>query len=161
MSTQSLDRVLTSGVDQAWARLTDPGVSRSRADLATDATVTLHEVDGDDVRVGIDTPVPEKWVPPMVRGRTGGGYSLPTVRRVEQWRRDGDTVTGTMTIDIDGVPADASGRMSLTPSGGGTAAHYEVSLKVHIPLVGRVVEATVLPQILTVIGQELAILDRA
>lgn len=162
MSTREISAALDSRPDEVWDRLVDPDVSAARAALeGSGGRVTRHEVEGDDLVVGIDTDVPETWIPPMVRGRLGkgGAPGLPVVRRVERWRRTDDAVDGDMTITIDGVPAQSAASMSIETTDRGTEGFYEVSLVVQLPIVGRAIEQSVLTKIAGVLKQEIALLD--
>lgn len=171
MSVRSLIRQMSSSPEEIWARLRDPAVSERRAALGGESsTVTVHDADSPDrLRVGIDTTVPESWMPSVVRGRLRGrtGFGLPTVRRVETWERTGvegdpgggGDLDGWMSLEVDGAPGDASCEMQIVGDGAGSVARYDLSLTVQVPLVGRAIETAVLSRILGVLERELDILD--
>lgn len=181
MTLRSLTCRMTSTPDELWARLRDPAMSERRAALGGESsTVTVHDADGAGrLRVGIDTAVPESWMPAVVRGRLRGrsGFGLPTVRRVETWERVGtdldtdragdrqggatgmDDIDGWMSLDIHGAPGDASCEMHIAGAGEGSVVRYELSLTVNVPVVGRAIESAVLSRIEDVLERELEILD--
>lgn len=153
MATTTFTRPMTSTRDQVWARLLDPQVAESRARAeGVNGSVTRHEPGADQVVIGIDTPVPDSWLPAMARGHQA------TVRRVETWH-DGDALTGDMSLQIAGAPGTASCRMSIGNENGTLVARYDISLTVSVPLIGKSIEASILPRIAGVLEDEVAILD--
>lgn len=169
MATRTLTRRMSATPEQIWARLCERSVSDARAGLGGESsTVTIHEPSEGHLRVGIDTAIPESWMPPMVRKRLSGrtGFGVPTVRRVETWERvdtvadpDGVDIDGSMSLEIDGAPGDASCEMRVADAGAGSVIRYDLSLTVSVPLVGRAIETAVLGRIADVLEQELEILD--
>ncbi|MDO5626981.1 MAG: DUF2505 domain-containing protein [Mobilicoccus sp.] len=165
MTTREIAVVLRSPIDVVWARLIDPETTARRAALdGADGRVTRHAVgegDGAELIVGIDTDVPESWMPPMVRSMmgTGRGPGLPVVRRLERWTRHDDAIDGDMEIVVQGVPARSGATMSIEARESGAEAFYEVSLTVSVPVVGRAVEQAVSERIIGVLGAELDVLD--
>jgi hypothetical protein len=135
---------LESSVDAVLARLTDRAFvdGRTAANASLRGDVVGHEVDEETIVIRTRATVPVDWLPAVVGSRV---TSLPTVDREETWdRRSG---SGRMTFAISGVPARASGTMSLRPRGTGSLLTFRIDLGVDMPFVGGVVEKAVAAQI--------------
>lgn len=132
-----------------WALLADPAViqGRTAGHHGLDATVTGHRIEGADV-MSIDTMgvMPSTWLPPVIAGRAEG--HLPSVHRTETWfRTSGHMLEGRMTFAIRGVDAaSAEGWMRVRGTGTETetetagALLQEITIAVHLPLLGGLIE---------------------
>lgn len=117
----------------------------------------LHEPYLARVSLQVATDVPLDWVPSVLRSGLG---AHPKVLRSEEWELlDENRLVGTSTFHVTDAAARGSGCTELTWSdaGGLLVAHLEVS--VSLPLVGRVVELAIAPQLERGLEQEVGFYD--
>ena len=59
-----------------------------------------------------------------------------TMRQTDEWAADGDTWTGTFSVDVQGAPVKIHGSMRLDPRGDRTEHGVTLAMEVKVPLVG-------------------------
>ena len=105
----------------------------------------------------VATDIPLDWVPSALRSGLG---AHPKVVRREEWELLAeDRLVGTSTFHVTDAAARGTGRTELTwtDAGGLIVAHLEV--RVSLPLVGRVVERAIAPQLERGLEQEVGFYD--
>ncbi len=126
-----------------WDLLADPAVveGRTTGHHGLGAVVVGHRMDGADA-LSIDTmgTMPSWWLPPVLAGKAEG--RMPSVHRTETWHRAGEHVLdGRMAFTIRGVEAaSAHGRMRVRGSETVGELHQEITIAVHVPLLGGLIE---------------------
>lgn len=102
---------------------------------------SIETVDG-AARVSILAAVPPQFVPASYRKFVPPNLK---VRIVEDWQAPaGDrSPTGTMTVEVRGMPVRAQASFRLDAEGGSTLRSYLGDLAVSIPFVGAKIEQTV------------------
>ena len=118
---------------------TVPGVVLT--DVAQHAGALEHSVAVNPDNTSLNMALP---VPANLAKFVGSTISLEMTFRFQPPAADG-SVTGTVDVDVAGLPVDVAARALLTPTGGTTVAHYAGTLTVKIPLVGRKVELVFSP----------------
>lgn len=144
------------------ARMGSAEVARARIDadplLSTELSrLEQYDADSGAMTYATVSQIPSSWFPRRV---ARAAKVLPSVHRAEHWRvlPDGSAEAG-VELEIHGVPADAGGRVALTPTDDGDSEmSYTVRLAVHVPIVGGLVENVVLHRIADTIRAEAAIL---
>lgn len=128
--------------DEVFASLCDPAYLTRRADVNSSlkSEVQRHEVQGDEIHIVTLAAVPADWMPAKISHRIAGSTQA---ERYELWRRVGATLIGTMEFAIKGVPAQASGSMTVTPKNDGSNFVQHIEMSVDLPIVGKLIESTV------------------
>lgn len=129
-----------AAVDQVARMLADEEFVRAKID-ASGALDSSYEVSWQGAAFTVTTRrrMPTDQVP--ARFRSLVGQSLD-VRLVEAWQApqaDGSR-TGTLSLDIAGVPVRVDGRLALTATATGTAQHMSGDITASIPLFGGPIE---------------------
>ncbi len=111
------------------------------ADVAQHAGALSHSsrIEGDTTHLAMEIPAPDD-----VQKFVGRSVNLQLTMRFDAATADGSR-PGHVTVEVPGMPVDASARARLTPQGDHTVGDYDGELKVRIPLVGKKVEAKVEP----------------
>ncbi|QDB78669.1 DUF2505 domain-containing protein [Georgenia sp. 311] len=122
------------------AMLADDGFVRRKIEAsgALDASCEILR-EGEAFTVTTRRKMPTDQVPSRFRSLVGQSLD---VRLVEAWgapQADGSR-SGTLALDIAGVPVRVNGRMSLTPAGEGAAQSYSGDVTASIPLFGKPIE---------------------
>lgn len=144
------------------ARMGSREVAQARIDadplLSTElARLEPYDELGGRMTYATVSQIPSGWLPGRV---ARAAKVLPSVHRAEHWRvlPDG-AAEADVELAIHGVPADASGHVTLVASGSEACElTYTVDLSVHIPIVGGLVENVVLHRIADTIRAEAAVL---
>lgn len=83
--------------------------------------------------------MPTDQVPSRFRSLVGQSLDVRLVEAWEAPQADG-TRSGTLALDIAGVPVRATGRMLLRPSGEGSSQSFSGDVTASIPLFGKPIE---------------------
>ena len=59
-----------------------------------------------------------------------------TMLQTDEWTANGDTWSGTFSVDVQGAPVKISGTMRLEPSGDKSTHAVSLTMEVKVPLVG-------------------------
>ena len=106
-------------------------------------------LDGDTVTVEMKQGIPEDKLPSMITKVRPGDLEIP---RRNEFTRNGDTISGTMTASVTGAPATVEATVSVT--GDPAAMQYSGSANVSIPFVGGKIEKAVIDELTKLLDAE-------
>lgn len=135
--------------------ISDPAFQEAKCE----ATGSLaHEVDvreHDDGAVTVHSrrTMPTDRIPDAVRSFVGATVYL---RETQRWRpaADDGTRSGSITVEIEGLPVRFTAATALTIDGPGTHQPIEGELKASVPLFGRRIESAAEPAVRAAIRVE-------
>lgn len=132
-------------------RLADPAVAAARAasDPTLQAEVTELSGGEGELHMAVVAELPDSWAPAPVRSRL---LATPRIIRRETWLiADDGAAYADMNIEVEGVPATTMTTVArLAPMAdhvNSSELTYLLSLTVDLPIIGGLVERTVMEQI--------------
>jgi len=152
-----MERVVAMLRNEECARL------RAEAAGAVGADVMIDVQDDGSFTVVIRRAVPSSTLPSEFRALVGSELA---VRYTEAWLApatgDADAEAsreGTFAVEVMGAPGHARGSLVLKPTAGGVAFGLAGDVQAQVPLVGPLVEKTVVQAIAGTLPKELAAAD--
>lgn len=148
-----LDHVVTMLKNEDCAR------ERAKAAGAAGVDVMVDVLPDGAFTVSVRRTVPSASIPAEFRSFVGSELS---VRYTEAWDAPSDDVEGregTFAMEIAGAPGHARGSLVLTPDGDATAFGLAGEVQAPVPLVGPMVEKTVVAAIEVSLPRELEAAD--
>jgi hypothetical protein len=134
-------------------------VDRAFQEAKCAATGSLaHEIDirehpGGGATISSRRTMPTEQVPQFVRSFVGGTVYLAEAQRWQAPGADGAR-TGTISVEIEGLPVRFTAATALSPNGGGTHQPIEGELKASVPLFGGRIESAAEPAVRAAIRVE-------
>lgn len=126
-------------IDEVWKMLSDPAYSTTRAQKLQ---LTSPQTESTTVNEEIQT-VTTGGIDPEMLPAAAKKFIGPSTRVTikEQWDRVGPgRITGSMSVEVKGVPAGLSATASLSADGDKTEATLQGDVTVRIPLLGKRLE---------------------
>ncbi len=148
-----LSRVVTMLQDEDCAR------ARAKAAGAADVDVIVDVLPDGAFTIAVRRTVQSASIPSEFRSLVGSELS---VRYTEAWDAPSPGVEGregTFAMEIAGAPGHARGSLVLTPDGDATAFGLAGDVQAPVPLVGPLVEKTVVAAIEASLPRELEAAD--
>ena len=142
--------------DKVFATMTDEEYLRARLrELGGPGSELLeHQVGPDGARYQLKQGLSEKDLPPIVGKVMQGDLAI---QRTETLRATGPRAYGgDVDVAISGVPASASGTMSLADNGAGSEFEVHADVEVKVPLFGGKIEEIVAGQVRRLLEAETA-----
>lgn len=133
--------------------------ARAKAAGAADVDVLVDVLDDGTFTVSVRRAVESASIPSEFRSLVG---SELLVRYTEAWDAPSEKVKGregTFALEIAGAPGHARGSIVLTPDGNATAFGLAGEVQASIPLVGPMVEKTMVAAVKNSLPRELEAAD--
>jgi hypothetical protein len=141
--------------EQVFSMISDPDFQEAKcvATGSLEHEVDVSEDDDGVVAVYSRRTMPTDQLPDFARSFVGRTVMLRETQRWQPSATDG-TRTGSVLVEIEGVPVRFTGSMVLTPDGEGCHQPIEGDLKASVPLVGGRIEKAAAPAVLAAIRVE-------
>jgi hypothetical protein len=142
--------------EKVFATMTDRAYLQARLrELGGPGSELLElEASPEAARYRLKQGLSEADLPPMVGKVVGGDLSI---ERTETLRRTGPgSYGGDVDVKIAGVPASATGTMSLSDAGDGSEFEVRADVTVRVPLIGGKIEEIVAEQVRRLLEAETA-----
>jgi hypothetical protein len=143
----------THTVGEVFAAQTDEHALRARLrDVGgMNPTLTGHVTTADSVRYTLLQGIPAEQLPQLVRTIHSGDI---TVRREHTWTGSGERYTGTVRVNVSGMPGEITARIELVPDDGGSVQRTHGEVMVRVPLVSGKLEDFVANQVTGLLERE-------
>ncbi|GAB98140.1 hypothetical protein BJY21_003151 [Kineosphaera limosa] len=154
---------------QVLTRCADPRIAAARAtadpNLQAEVTELLTDSpDGAALIVTMVGQIPSGWLPSRVADKMGEHGGGPSITRREAWYlADDGSAFADVRFAFQGVPATTmTGSARLAPAGPDRSAlTYQLDLDVAIPLLGSMIEAAVLKNVVAAFDKEAHVIASA
>ncbi len=138
---------LEAGVEDVFAIITSRGHQEAKLAAQTDSSsVEITDQAGGAVGVHTERELPTQGMPGPMASIVGSTLAITEQQNWSQPQADGSR-TADLEITVKGVPVRLVGRITLSPSDGGSALSVDADLSCSMPLVGKKVEAAAAPAI--------------
>ncbi|MBW2734509.1 MAG: DUF2505 domain-containing protein [Deltaproteobacteria bacterium] len=122
------------GVDRVFAQFVDPATVKAKQEAAGSRHVEVQvSGEGDERLVLVTREVPAD-VPAVLKTFLGAWNRVDIE---EHWKKDGESWRGKQSIHVAKAPLKISCVFHLRPEGGGSVVEVKVTLRSHVPLVGK------------------------
>jgi uncharacterized protein YndB with AHSA1/START domain len=144
-----------AGPQQVFRMIVDPAFQEAKcaATGSVEHEVDVSPHDDGGATVFSRRTMPTDHIPEVVRAFLGATVKLHETQRWDAETADGAR-TGSIVVEIEGVPVRFTGSMALTPDGGGTHQPIEGEIKASLPLFGSRIESAAEPAVLAAIRVE-------
>lgn len=142
--------------DEVFAVLSDPAFQEAKcaATAAVKHSASV-ETSGDQTVITTERVLPSDGLPDFAKNMVGETFKV--AERQEWGARAADgTRTGTVTMQVVGVPLSLLGSLALRPSAGGSVETIDAELKAKIPLLGGKIEKAAAPPIQEAVDIEIS-----
>lgn len=144
----------THPVDAVFAAMIDRQILADRLAVmgGPGAGILEYSSDGNGAKYRVKHGIDARHLPGVVK--TVVGNDGIHIERDETWTRGSNGYDGTVAVALPGLPARASGVMSLSPVGAGSELVVRVDVAVNVPIIGGKIEETVGKEIVRLLEME-------